>query len=196
MANTPAPPVDEEQVLQAITEGAGNQETIEDIYTLTETERDDPKDRGTVTHSTPGKVRVFKPMADGSYAPKDIPRQNLGFVLREGWKAKCPACKRAECTGRPNECPARESVGFRRCPLEVCGKAIFDNPVALAQAQRKTTDPNEIVDDAYVKATPAQRTRALLDRHILAYHPSEAAFLGVAVTNPRGELGVERIPNG
>jgi hypothetical protein len=180
-------PVTEEEIVEAL-EGDGQTTVTEDIYNATESKKSDPEDSGTIEHTTYKTVRVFKKLNNGHWTPRDIPRKNLPMVLRNGWKVSCPECGERDCTGKPNECSGNMGIKFRRCPQ--CGKTIYDDPVAFgATFQADSEDENEVVDDAYLEASPATRTKALLDRHILAYHPAEAAFLGVAVTDPRGNDG-------
>jgi hypothetical protein len=41
-----------------------------------------------------------------------------------------------------------------------------------------SSDPNLIQDETYLAATPALRTKAVLDTHMQAIHPAEAAAMG------------------
>lgn len=177
--------VTEEDILQALT-SQNPVTTKEDIFQATETSKSDPNDQGTIQHTTHSKVRVFKRMNNGHWAPRLIPRQNLTSALKNGFRASCPECGSNTCTGRPNECSGQMNIKFRRCPQ--CGKKIHDDPVIYASqfmGKSGNSEEEEIQDDAYEASTPESRTKAFLDRHILAYHPAEAGFLGVAVTDPR-----------
>lgn len=153
-------------------------ETHEDIYGVTETERSDSRDRGTVEHTTRPRARVYKRTASGYFEPRIVPIANIGFMFRDGALARCPHCGSDECEGK-NSCPGRAKRGYRVCPIDSCGKHIYDNPDALKAPTTDEEDDALIRDDSYATATPAERTRALMDIHILTYHPQESRYLGV-----------------
>ena len=154
-------------------------ETREDIYGVTETERSDSRDRGIVEHSTRPRVRVYKRTTSGFYEPRIVPIANIGFMFREGALARCPHCGSDECEGK-NTCTGREKRAYRVCPVDSCRKHIYDNPDALRPVREEPEGDDALIDDdAYATATPAERTRALMDTHILTYHPQESRYLGV-----------------
>jgi hypothetical protein len=135
----------------------------------------------TVTHSTAGLRRAYKPTGHG-YQPRNVPATNLAMLVKAGWLAACPDCGRADCgvDGDQNGCTGRAKRAFRRCPLPVCRKRFWD-PLETTGATRgaEKADPAEIVDDAYAQSTPETRTLAVWRAHMLAFHPQESPAYGI-----------------
>ncbi len=147
----------------------------EDIFELASKREAGQEDSGSITHQRPGTVRLYKPTARG-YSPRNVPVTNLPSLLANGWKSKCPDCG-GDCGPDPNACPGREKMGFRVCPVPSCGKKIHD--FQAEEAVEVDVDPNLIKDGAYIESTPATRTKAAMDIHILARHPQEARAAGL-----------------
>ncbi len=136
------------------------------------------KDRGTVTHTKSGLVRVYKPTAYG-YKAKYIPATNVTMALANGFLARCPDCN-GECGDGPNDCPERPKRMYRQCAVPQCGKKIFDyEQKDIDAADIDAADPMAIRDDSYMQSTPELRTKAVLDKHMLLIHPNEAAAAGI-----------------
>ncbi len=135
-------------------------------------------DSGTVTHTKPGLVRVYKPTPFG-YKARYIPATNVTAALNNGFLGKCPDCN-GECGDGPNDCPERPKRMYRTCPVPQCGKQIFDYEQKDIDAlEDDAEDPMAIRDDAYMQSTPQLRTKAVLDKHMLIRHPNEAAAAGI-----------------
>jgi len=144
-------------------------------------------DAGTVSHTKANRVRVYKPTAYG-FKPKIIPVTNLGMVIKNGWLPHCPDCNPsgldgADCGDGVNDCPAKEKRQFRVCPVPQCGKRVYDYEQDIAKLEEN--DPEQIEDDAYMQSTAALRTKAVLDKHMLARHPNEAAAAGIVAPAQR-----------
>ena len=134
----------------------------------------------TVTHSSPGLRRAYKPTPLG-YMPRNVSASNLPMLIRQGWLAACPDCGRANCgvDGNLNDCTGRPNRAYRTCPIDTCGYQIWDPlPIGVVAVDR-AADPNEIKDGLADQSTPASRTEALWRAHILGYHPQEAPTYGV-----------------
>ena len=72
---------------------------------------------------------------------------------------------------------------YRVCPIPQCGKQIYDYQQDIAGEQDE--DAMRIDDDAYMQATPALRTKSVLDKHMLSLHPNEAAAAGIVAPSLR-----------
>lgn len=168
-------------------------QTVEDIFDLTGASDPDiaakraPGDRGTVTHTTENKVTMWKPNPPNGWLPRAVPIGNIALCLDSGWLPRCPMCNTTDCTEDPNSCAGRaEPVLFRVCP--VCGKHVHDNlayATDLSADVDGEPDPNQIQDAAYANSSSQTRTKARLDRHMLGFHPEEAAAYGLQPQTPR-----------
>ena len=146
-----------------------------------------------VTHKTKGMVVIYHPVTWGWESVK-VPIPSLASCLNRGFTVECGDCG-GNCSPdpmnpTPNACPGRAKFATRRCPK--CTKLIYDfdarniHPVALEnQVLGRDTEEADIQDDSYERATPASRTKAKLDEHILAYHPSDATVYGIGGADPR-----------
>ncbi len=135
-------------------------------------------DSGTVTHTKPGKVRVYKPTQFG-YKAREIPATNVTAALKNGFLLNCPDCG-GKCGDGPNDCPERPKRMYRQCPVPQCGKKIFDyEQKDIDAAETDAADPMAIRDDSYMQSTPELRTKAVLDKHMLLIHPNEASAAGI-----------------
>ncbi len=144
-------------------------------------------DRGSVSHTRPGLVRVYKPTPYG-YKPRTIPVTNLGQALKGGFLPHCPDCNPGglegqDCASGPNDCPAREKRMYRVCPVPQCGKKIYDYQQQVATELGE--DSMRVEDDAYMQSTPELRTKAVMDKHMLGLHPNEAAAAGIVAPSQR-----------
>lgn len=164
----------EEQLIIAQSQGKIDV-SQEDIYELATRREAGQEDSGSITHQRPGMVQVYKPTPWG-YSPRSIPVTNLPNVLSQGWKPKCPDCG-GSCTAEPNSCPGRDPMAYRICPVAGCRKKVYD--FQHTETEETSDDPNLIQDEAYIQSTPAARTKAGLDVHILARHPTEARAAGL-----------------
>ncbi len=151
---------------------ARNQGTRVRFNTPIEGESDGITEGGNVEHQRPGLVTMYKPTPQG-YMPRQVPATSIAVNLENGWKSYCPDCN-GQHGGDPNECPGREPIAVRICP--VCDKRIYDNRVftGYKSGASDANDPNVIADDSYKVSTPATRTKAALDLHIWMRHPQEA----------------------
>jgi len=130
--------------------------------------------QASVSARGPGLVVMFKP---GSYGHQrvDIPVTNLDIVLPAGYLPECPACGSVDCQIDGKPCPALPPAPYRVCPIPSCRKYFYDRPPL--DAVEVVEDEFMIRDDAYVPSTPELRTKAALDAHMTAYHPSEQASM-------------------
>lgn len=143
------------------------------------------------THTGPGLVRLYAPTPYG-WKPLAVPVSNLDVCLDGGYRIDCGNCG-GQCDGADeNGCPAVAARMFRRCP--VCQKRVFD-PGRDAEREEETgeRDPNEIVDDAYIRSTPESRTRRRLDLHMLAFHKEEAGEAGIVDTQPDIRVAARKV---
>lgn len=175
-----------EALLLAQAQGTPPQVTTENLAAIVDKETMGG-DKGSVSHTTAGLVRVYKPTAYG-YKPRMIPAPNLVQALGGGFLAHCPDCNPRgidgeDCGDGINDCSVREKRFYRSCPVPSCGKQIYD----YQQGEDEDDDDDEmkIRDDAYRQATPELRTQALMDRHMLGVHPNEAAAAGIVAPNQR-----------
>lgn len=173
-----------EEVLMAEAEGAGVIETEEDINAALGDSEDrlEGEDYGTVRHTTPGLVQVYKLQANGVWKPVPVPVKNLNDQFRQGARANCPLCNTRTCDGL-NGCEGKEKVAVMLCP--VCEKVFYDDPKAAERAgqNRMLSAANREMlvdsDDTDGLKTPQARLKAKRDRHIVAYHPQEGMAMGI-----------------
>lgn len=148
---------------------------------------------GVVTHTPTNTVTMYKPTPQG-FMPRTVPVTSIPINLAAGWKRVCPDCA-GHHGSNPNECPGREGVAYRICP--VCPTdpephRVYDNRIyAYDPANVDTSDPNFIQDEAYAATTPAQRTKAALDWHIWNRHPQEAREMGLP---PISQPPLQKVP--
>ncbi len=160
----------EEALLLAQAQGKPSVVTTDNISEEDET--------GTVTHTKPGLVRVYKPTPFG-YKARYIPATNVPMALKNGFLARCPDCG-GECGDGANDCPQRPKRMYRTCSVPQCGKKIFDfEQQEIDALEGDQNDPMAIRDDAYMQSTPELRTKAVMDKHMLLIHPNEAAAAGI-----------------
>lgn len=147
----------------------------------------------TFTHKGSKLVVLYRPTTWG-WESVQVPSPNVSMLLRSGMRPTCGDCD-GDCSPdpmapTPNACPGRDKFSTRRCPI--CTKTVYDfssrivHPdAAIPMADEEENEGTEINDGAYTLATPAARTKTVLDQHILAYHPADAASLGLGTPDPR-----------
>jgi hypothetical protein len=138
----------------------------------------------TFTHKGPKLVVLYR-QATWGWESVEVPSSNLTMCLGAGMKVNCGDCG-GDCSPdpmrpTPNACPARQKFATRRCPI--CNKSVFDFGARTAIEMSK--DDTDIDDGAYTQATPELRTRSVMDQHIMAFHPADAASLGLSGQDPR-----------
>lgn len=144
-------------------------------------------------HSHSARVVMYKPDGRGHFSPRIVDANAIKQLMENGFRPSCPECNGQHGTN-PNECPGRDAVKMRECP--VCGKRIFDNMDLLPTAPSDQDDPNLIRDDAYLSSTPETRTKVLLDTHIWAKHPQSARIMNLTpLPEPSKEM-LEAIAGG
>lgn len=143
------------------------------------------------THIGAKMVVLYFPTTWG-WESREVPSTNIRLCMRNGARYDCGDCH-GDCSPDPmnpqyNNCLGREKFATRQCP--VCGKLVYDfgarsvnadlimtadiNPSRVADA-----DGTLIDDRSYESATPALRTKADMDRHIVAYHHEYAMSIGL-----------------
>lgn len=147
-------------------------------------------ERPSITHTRPGKVRVYKLTPSGS-VPILVSVQSLvgreGVLNSPNYSAVCFDCGSDQCGEGQNACPGRPPRKFRVCPIQTCGKRVYDpKPTGrylqtdgMSREAADDEDESAIKDEAYDQSTPEIRTKVLLDRHIVGYHEQEAIALGL-----------------
>lgn len=142
--------------------------------------------RGSVQHDTTPRITLYRPVPQGYYVPAEIPIDNVMRCRDAGYLTECPDCGTTDCGPDPNTCTGRAPIPYRTCPVAGCnegrGKKIYDDP--LQGRSEDDAGEGEIVDDAFNTTTPAQRTKALLERHILLCHPGAASMYVINAPAP------------
>lgn len=192
-----APPVSLPQAFVAM-KGQLTKTTVEDVFNYASDEdraKRGSKDTGSVEHTTADKVTMWKPLENGDWMPREVPVTHIEMNLKAGWAVQCPMCNTTDCSSDPNSCAGRPKRMLRRCPE--CRKRVYDEArgtpdVDPEDEDAEERDPNEIADSAYANSTPETRTKARLDRHMLAYHPEQAAAYGLVAQNPRDPTNNQR----
>lgn len=170
----------EEQILIAEEATRGTVSTKEALADLVGPEEKELVGEGsTVTHKVHGRVAVWKLTPQG-WQRREIPGTAVSQALASGMKARCQDCG-GTCGDGVNDCPGREPVAFRSCP--VCGRPIYDLDIMPPNDDGEPADA-EIRDDSFITTTPAIRTKAKLEAHMLAYHQAEAAAYGIVRPGP------------
>ena len=142
----------------------------------------------TVSRSGFGKLPVYVLTPNG-VVRRHVNIQSIEEVLRQPhYSAVCFDCGSDRCSGEMNGCTGRPARLYRVCPVRSCSKSIYDT-VPTGQflsdefdhADREDTgdDPNIIRDTTYSNSTPASRTKAAMDLHLIAFHSATAAELGI-----------------
>ena len=142
----------------------------------TEEELEEPQDAlfrgGTVQHSRPGTVIMWKPTPQGFF-PRVVSVTSILMNLQNGWSDVCPDCE-GQHSADPNECPNREPTKLLVCP--VCRKRIYDN---LGVKPVEVEDDPNVIPEAYEASTPESRTKVQLDLHMWMRHPRTAQMMNV-----------------
>lgn len=181
--------------------GAARQPTAEEIFLATSMGNEEVVSRidtgggGSVTfrHTGSKLVVLYRPVSWG-WESVQVASSSMPDLLRNGMRTNCGDCN-GYCSPdpmnpTPNACPGREKFATRRCPVCTNGHVVYDygarkvNTEFIPEAPQDGNEGTDIDDGAYSLATPAARTKADLDRHMLAYHPDEAAALGLRTPTP------------
>ena len=147
------------------------------------------------THTGAALVVLYFPTSWG-WESREVPSTNVRMCLGAGARIDCGDCH-DNCSPDPmnpqyNNCEGRDKFATRQC--QICGRLVYDFGARSVNADLLTevnegrmqdSDGTLIEDNSYVLATPAARTKSNLDQHILAYHPSDAASLGLGIPDPR-----------
>lgn len=173
-------------------------ETTQDIFDLAsnQAKRDEQAiAAGTITHRSAPLVLLYAP-TDHGFVPTTVPAGNVLDCLKRGFSAVCPDCGRDNCrvNGDQNDCPAIEARKFAWCPVGR-HKRIYDplpprrkDGRAAAVAVAVVVDENEVALPQYDGLAPEARIKARMDQHLLAYHPEEAAAMGLVAQSPRERI--------
>ena len=150
------------------------------------TSDDTPKGRANkVTHETAGRVTLWQPIR-GRWIPKEVAATNIRENFDMGWRTECGACGTTHGIEEDlrkgsdlNACDMLPPIPVAYCPR--CNGKFFD-PGDDGTIKRDD-DPNAV--NLYSTSSTAQtRLKALLDLHILTYHPNDAAGYGIVDTRP------------
>ena len=131
----------------------------------------------TTTHTRPGTIVMYKPLAHGGYEPRTASVTSIKLLLDEGWAENCPECgkKHIDSIGQestdPNLCSARPPVAVILCP--VCHVRIYDN-MPYEERVMADIDKNVIFPDDLDDSTPEQRLVAARNLHLWLHHPRSA----------------------
>lgn len=178
------------EMLRAQARSATTEETSEDF--------NDAENGGhaRIARSGYGTLPVYKLTPTGSVRIA-VAVQSINEVLSHpDYSAACHDCGSDRCLYRTqikgevstNECPNKPPVQARVCPVRSCQKRIQDDmPTGLYKTdefdhsnRNDDDDPNIIRDEEYSATTPGTRTKARLDLHIIANHPTEALQMGLS----------------
>jgi hypothetical protein len=137
---------------------------------------------GNVTQRRDPNVALYFATELGVFMPRYVASGSVGQCLRDGALDYCPDCGRTNCgiddrgriAGDINACPARGTVPFARC--NICGKRQYDTTVTNVHRE---LEAGELDVSALQATTPAQRLKAKLDIHQLAYHQDQARINGL-----------------
>lgn len=123
--------------------------------------------------------------------------QSINEVLSHpDYSAECQDCGRSNCMYytqikgevSTDQCPGKPARQLRVCPVSSCRKRVYD-PMPLGvfkvdefdhSTRDDEGDPNIIRDEEYSNSTPATRTKAAMDLHVIANHPTEALQMGLS----------------
>ncbi len=102
-----------------------------------------------------------------------IPEGSVRVCMSSGLFLECPVCGE----DHPDEdaCPTLPAVQFRRCPVSGCGK-VFRDDRAVPEA---TDTEEEGLIPTDLPGTPAARTMAKLEAHMIVYHVEAARRAGL-----------------
>ena len=155
------------------------------------------------THVTAKLVVMYFPTAWG-WESREVPSTNMRMVRDAGARVDCGDCH-DDCSPDPmnpqyNNCAGRPKFATRQCPE--CGRLIYDFGARSVNADllqplnedRMADAEGTLIDDgAYKAATPALRTKVLLDNHMRRYHETAAAALGLTPDPDRGAAQERRV---
>jgi len=131
---------------------------------------------GRGSYTAPPLVRMYKPNRFGYYDPVDIADGAVETCYLAGYLAACPDCNSSTC-GLGVVCPNQPPRLYRVCPVIACSKEFRDEPQMTEEDLEGKGDPLLIKDDAFANSTPETRTKAMLNNHMMFYHPQESLSL-------------------
>ncbi len=148
----------------------------------------------TFNHKSSALRVLYRPTTWG-WESVQVPASSIVLLLGAGMKVACGDCG-GNCSPdplapTPNACSARAKFATARCPLcmrlfhDFGARVIAAHVNLAAPLQDEGSESTEINQEAYKLATPEARLKALTDQHILAYHPGDAATLGLDTPDPR-----------
>ena len=143
------------------------------------------------THVGAKLVVLYFPTTWG-WEAREVPSTNIRMCIANGARYDCGDCG-GDCSPDPmnpqfNNCSGRPKFATRQCP--VCGKLIYDFGARHVNAELVATEEinpsraadaeGTLIDDGSSEvSTPATRTKADLDQHIIAYHRTEGQIRGL-----------------
>lgn len=151
-------------------------------------------DRVSMQRSGYGKMPVYKLTPTGCTRIEVNAQSYLEVLGNQNYSDVCFDCSRSDCmyeTSIKGEIPTNECEGkppkmFRVCPEQMCSKRIYDPKPTGAylkdefdHSDRSASDANRIDDSGDYESSPAQRTKVLMDMHIVGFHPAKAMELGI-----------------
>ena len=154
-----------------------------------------------VARSGYGKLPVYKLTPSGCVRVQ-VAVQSVHEVLSSPkYSASCFDCGQDDCCAGKNDtvndCPGRPPRLFRICPITSCRKKVYDTEPTgkfamdeFDHSDRLDNDPNAIKDETYETSTPATRTKASMDMHLIGFHPAEATEMGVSRAREMPRLAV------
>jgi len=156
-----------------------------------------------ITRDGYGHATVYKLTPTGCVRIA-IAVQSIGSVLSTpGYAPECFDCGRDDCLYvtqvrgevSTNECEAKAARPYRACPVRSCRKPIYDSAPTGKFLSDEFDHSGRVIegaidDDEYNTSTPASRTKAAMDLHLIGFHPQEAMEMGIQKPRelPRMEL--------
>lgn len=164
----------------------GDQVTVtENVATLLGKDAQGINDGEVAHRSDPVQI-----MYDAEGRQRQIPEGSVRVALGQGLTLYCPHCDGLHETDDPNACPAKKPLRYRVCPVQGCGKRIFDDPANEGSVTVAETDENAIATE--LPSTPEARTQAKLEAHMLAYHEVQARMMGIRAPIEPARAGTGR----
>lgn len=139
---------------------------------------------GNVTQDRAANVALYFMTEIGIAMPRYVAAGAARDCLLNGALDYCPDCGRTDCgldanraiIGDLNACPARQGIAFARCSIASCGRKVYDTGII---ATGRELEEGEVDVSLLQAVTPAQRLKARLDIHMLAFHQDQARINGL-----------------
>ena len=165
-----------------------------------EVETTSSSDGAVTTKHTGAKLVLLYKATTWGWESVLVPSTNLNMLLGNGFRVDCGDCN-GNCSPDPgsaayNGCPGRPKFATMSCGI--CGKVAYDfgarvvHPDLLPQrpnpnleAIKEMNEGTDVGEGVYTQATPRARLKAVMDNHIMAFHESDAASLGLMAPDPR-----------